>query len=63
MTFLPSLLNAELLRELSRDRDRGRQGSRRAAGARRLVRPSLPPAPGPARSVREDDDGVATGRA
>jgi hypothetical protein len=53
MTLLPSLLHAELVRERSRD------GRRRAAGARRLVRPSLPPVlppvPGMVRS--EGDDG------
>ena len=37
MTLLPSLLHADLARE------RSREGRRRAAGARRPVRPSFPP--------------------
>ena len=51
MTVLPSLLHADLVRE------RSREDRRRAAGAQRLVRPSLPPAAGPVRGLGEDDDG------
>jgi hypothetical protein len=57
MSFLPSLLHDELLRQ------RGREGRRRAAGAPRPVRPSLPPAAGAARRAHEDDGGGRRGTA